>query len=432
MRRYAPAVCIAVFVGVLLILRIPGGESGTSFAGRGDYRVEVLRTERKNDQLYLIGGKVLVTSSDGDIRPQAGDVLLVRGRAEKVSEIRSRGYADYLRSRGILYRIRAEKIERLATEKNLHYYIGQVREVLGQRIESIFRQESPLIKALLYGDREEVPQEMLEVFARTGTSHIISISGFHIGLIAGAALVLMKRLPAKLRYALALGLIAFFVLLTGARPSAVRAGVFYLLILAGILLGREYDLISAACMTASFFIALNPYIVYDRGFSLSFLAVLSIGMFRPLLTKYFRKIFGGRLVGKAAVQALILTLSAQILTFPISYYYFGRVPLLAAVANILSLPLISLLYPLLFGTMAVFELPLIGEGMRTLALADLRLFLRINEEISALSWSCIRFSEPSPVVAAGMYIVIFAGYQVLLRRELKENANAAWGFEEAC
>lgn len=432
MRRYAPLIFITVLIGALLMIGTAGeARGGQTLPGKGEYRIKVRRIERRTDRLFLFGGNILVSTFDRDKELREGDILRVIGRLEPVGDIKNKGYADYLRSRGIACTLQAERIEHLASEKNIFYYIGSVREKLRNRIEGIFRQESPLIKALIYGEREEISKEMQEIFARTGISHIIAISGFHIGMLAGAALWMTKRLPAKLRYAFALFLIFFFVLVTGARPSAVRAGVFYLLLIASVLLGREYDLISASCMTASLFIAGNPYLIYDRGFALSFLAVLSIGMFHPILRKYVRRCFGSRLADRGAVQVLLLTVSAQLLTLPLSCYYFGKLSLVAGASNILSLPLITLFYPLVFGALLFFELPLIGAGFRTLALADLRLFLRINEALSSFSRSCIEFSQPSPSAVVLMYIFIFGGYGFLLYRELKENANAACGFEEA-
>lgn len=426
MRRYAWLIFLLVVMAeIVCLLADDQGGDGKKLYSAGPYVFSVQEVSWKRDQIQLQVKGVLISGNSADQEVTEGSIVKVYGHPKPLEELRSKDYASYLKSKGIRYTLSAKRIEVTGYQRNLAYYIGKIRRMLRRRIETIFRADSPMVKALIYGDREEITSEMKEIFSETGMSHIIAISGFHIGMIAVLSVKLFKRLPAKIRQLMAMGLVLSFVLITGARPSAVRAGIFFCVGLIAVWLRREYDLISTTLVTASALMAWNPYIIYDRGFVLSFAGVLSIGLFYPLSVRFFSNLPFPAFV----TNLLALTLAVQILVLPVSYYYFGRISLISVVANLVSVPLISLIYPLLFAAMAGYGLPIVGEWFREVSVTGLRIFLRVNELLSDLPISCLDFERRSLMITIVMYIGIAIGYMVVWKKMMRENENHATGFE---
>lgn len=426
MRRYAWLIFLSVLVAAAGCLIADGRrerEKGSS--SEGAYLLSVQDLVRRGERTEIRAKGVSVSFVETEEEILAGSVIKVYGAKKPVQELKSEGYARYLRSKGIRVTIAAKRVEVLGYEKTLPYYIGQIRRRLRRRIEDIFRAESPLIKALLYGERDEITSQKRELFSKTGMSHIIAISGFHIGMIAALVLRLCRRLPAVWRQMIAIAAVLFFVLVTGASPSAVRAGMFFLIGILAVRLRKEYDLISTTLVTASILMAWNPYIIYDRGFVLSFMGVFSIGIFYPIFSKRLTKTF----LPRSIANLLALTLSVQMLILPLSYYYFGRISLVSIPANMLLVPLISTLYPVLFLTLIFFELPVIGNFLQTLSILLLEYFEKLNEWLSGLPMSYVDIEYRSVVYLIGIYVVISIWYVAVWKKIRKENENHDTGFE---
>lgn len=208
------------------------------------------------------------------------------------------------------------------------------QEIINQTISE---PQASILSAMMLGNRRGIPQEILDQFSIVGTSHIIAISGMHITIVAGILMNLILALGIsrqKAFYIATLGLI-FFILMVGAPPSAIRAGIMGFLVLLGMKLGRLYRSTNAIILGACLMLLFNPGVLRDDiGFQLSFMAVLGIVNFSPLLEKYFQKI-------PEAFQirsSLLMTLSAQITTLPLIIFYFHKLSLVAPLVNVLILP----------------------------------------------------------------------------------------------
>ena len=142
-----------------------------------------------------------------------------------------------------------------------------------------------LLEGLLLGVREDISKETQDLFRHAGISHILAVSGLHVGIIAGiiAFLMGMTRLPARIGYMLTGLLILLYVPLTGSRDSVIRASIMAVVILGGRILERPvniYNTIGAAALIA---LMHSPLSLFHAGFQLSFLATLSTGTVMGLL-----------------------------------------------------------------------------------------------------------------------------------------------------
>ncbi|MBC9933655.1 ComEC/Rec2 family competence protein [Chitinophaga qingshengii] len=202
--------------------------------------------------------------------------------------------------------------------------------------------EAGMAEALLIGYRQDLDPDVVSAYSNTGIVHIIAISGMHLALLYGSLLWLLRWLPARkaanaLRAMILLLVLWGFALLTGASASVLRAAVMFSGITIGnLLLGRKASTYNTLAASAFVLLCYQPWLAIDAGFQLSYLAVLSILLFYdkiyqcwPLRSRW----------AKAIWQLAALSLAAQILTLPVSVYYFHQFPVYFLPANLLAVPL---------------------------------------------------------------------------------------------
>lgn len=201
--------------------------------------------------------------------------------------------------------------------------------------------------ALILGYRANFQAETLEAFINTGTVHVLSVSGLHVGMVFFLLNFLLGFLD-KLRYGRALRFVVIlltiwgYVLLTGMAPSILRAGVMIsFLLLAGW--GRRTNHnINSLFASAFFLLLLDPFMLFDMGFQLSYLAVIGLFTLYPLLRKMFA--VRNRWINPI-VQAIWVSISAQLFTTPLALYYFHQFPNYFLLGNLfVMIPATALMY----------------------------------------------------------------------------------------
>jgi competence protein ComEC len=201
-----------------------------------------------------------------------------------------------------------------------------------------------IIIATLIGDSSGISTEWKNVFSYTGTSHIIAISGMHISFLIIILTRILLGLGMKrgnVFYATVL-ILGLYITLIGMMASAVRAGIMGFIVLLAMQSGRISKISNALFFTAAVLLYVNPKSLHsDIGFQLSFLAVMSIIYIYPIFNEWAIKrkipeLFGAR-------DIILITVAAQILTVPIIQYNFGVVSLVSPLANLLIIPISSLI-----------------------------------------------------------------------------------------
>ena len=198
--------------------------------------------------------------------------------------------------------------------------------------------EASLANGMILGDQKSLPTDLRTDFSRAGLSHIIAISGMNITIIAMFLSWLMLALglsrPAIFYFVSVL--IILYIILIGAPASAVRAGLISCLMLLATRLGRLSKISNALLLAAAVMLLFSPRLLRDDlGFILSFLAIFSLVFFYEPLDQRLAAISGGRF--NVLRQAVSLTLSAQILTWPVMAYNFSQISLVAPLANLAAL-----------------------------------------------------------------------------------------------
>lgn len=281
-----------------------------------------------------IEGDVLITL---DKYPQYhyGDRVRVSGLLEAPGEFEGFSYGNYLSRFDIYSVMRRPFVQRIGTGEGSFFWraMSYFQNGFNERINRLFPEPFASFEAgLLIGARKGIPPDIMEQFTVTGLSHIIAISGFNITIILSCALWALKGLPRKIGFWVAVASIVLFTLFVGASPSVTRAAIMGILGLVALNHGRQSN-IHLTVLFAAFFMTLwNPKILWwDVGFQLSFGAVLGLLYVAPLFGPWLRRLpeaFGIR-------EALTMTLSAQVMALPLIVFHFGRLSLIAPLANLL-------------------------------------------------------------------------------------------------
>lgn len=223
--------------------------------------------------------------------------------------------------------------------------------MLGDVIGQYSPNEGGVLRALLLGERGFVSKELEEAYARAGVNHILSISGFHVGIIAlviyRSLLLLLSRferltLQINLRRTALLATlppVAFYLFLSGAAPATVRSVLMIAVITLALWLERETDPINVLTMAALAMLAANPPSLFDISFQLSFLALWGLVVLTPVFSHPFRTLDNGFV--KNVILLLAASAAATLVTFLPVGYVFHRATVAGIISNVFIVPLMG-------------------------------------------------------------------------------------------
>lgn len=285
-----------------------------------------------------------------------GQRIVVEGRLEQPRSGDEFDYRVYLARRQIYTLMQQPKL-RLLDDQGGTWWQRRILELNDRArrtsLQLISEPHASLLVGILLGVQSTIPDEVLDAFSATGTSHILVISGWNISVIvAGVGGALAALGVARKRAAwLSLPLIALYVVFVGATPSVIRAAIMGGLAVVAVLVDREADAWTSLLVAAAALAIADPNVLWDIGFQLSALATAGLFAFaRPIEAALAaRKVWAWRGL-RWTIEPLTATLAASSLSLPVILYHFGRLSLIAPVANVLMLPAVP--PAMLFGALA--------------------------------------------------------------------------------
>lgn len=286
-----------------------------------------------------------------------GVQLELTGKLEAPQNFSEFQYDRYLARYGIYSVMGFPQVKELGQINNTYARLLNVKARANYLINrSLPEPEAGLANALLLGYKGTLNKIDKDSFSCCGLSHIIAISGSHLSLLAVLAFdfLLLLNLSRRRAFWPVLIFLWLYTILTGLQASALRSAVMSSLTLWGEKNGRREAGGRLLCVAASVMLLFNPYLLRDDlGFQLSFLAMIALIYFCPI---------GEKLWGKGAIKSiLIMTLAAQIITWPISALNFGRFSLIAPLANLVVVWIFAWLLPaLLIAVFLSFLMPALG------------------------------------------------------------------------
>lgn len=247
---------------------------------------------------------------------------------------------------------------------------------------------APLLQALLTGDRSGLSPEIQGVFRASGASHLLALSGLHMGiiyLVFDRATRLMGRSPAvrKLRFVLLLSAAGFFTLMAGAGPSLVRAFLFIAVSETLRLLNRHRHPLRVLCLALLVQLALDPSVIGSLGFQLSYLAMAGLVLLYPILDSWYPAASKWDPMRKIWTMAA-LGISCQAFTAPLAWLRFHTFPRFFLLTNLLAMPVTTVLLAIAVGTVALSALGCCPAVLYTATDGLCRLLLWILEIIAAM------------------------------------------------
>jgi len=298
---------------------------------------------------HPVSGKVLFYVPLGTVISY-GDRVDVWGELEKPDEGENFYWREYLGHQGIYSTIQYPNVKVIEHDQgnSLLAALYTLRESGSQVLTQIFPSpEDALLRGILLGDESAISPSMEEAYRRTGTSHIIAISGFNMAVLAGMiGLFFTRQLGTKRGAILTILALGAYSLLVGGSPSVLRAAFMgAYTVLAGSV-ARRGNTLNSLGLSALVMVLINPHLPWDLGFQFSFLATLGLALFAGPLQLRVEDWFKTRFEQKQAVvfaslisELVFLTLIAQAMVLPVSIWHFHQVSWLFLIANPLILPL---------------------------------------------------------------------------------------------
>jgi competence protein ComEC len=282
--------------------------------------------------------------------------------------------------------------------------------------------ESALAKALLIGYRVDLDKDLVQAYSNVGVVHLIAISGMHLALIYYFLLWIFARIPVIKKskitsLILVLFCLWFFSLLTGAPASVLRSAVMFTFIAIGDSFNKRNSIYNSMAISAFVLLCYDPFMLWDVGFQLSYLAVLGIVIFQKYIYNWFY--FKSKILDSVWKLASV-SLAAQLLTLPICIYYFHQFPLLFLLSNMLAIPLSTII---LWGCIAIIAIspvtiiPLYLGKVTSLAIWLLNHFILLINSIPFSLWKALSLSVTGTIL---LYLIFIS----FLYSFIKKNKTA--------
>jgi competence protein ComEC len=357
-----------------------------------------------------------------------GDVLKITGKLETPEPFDNFDYKSYLERQGIYSVIYYPGVEILDRGQGFKpwQWIYSLRERLSASLaRALPEPQGSLAQGILLGLRSNIPDSLNQAFSRTGTAHILAISGLNISIVIAILLslgILVFGRQRSIYIWLALGVIWLYTLLAGMNPPVIRAAIMGSLFLIAEYLGRQGSAIIALAFAAAVMVGIQPQLLWSVSFQLSFLAMAGLIFFYPYFQTWGRKgvarLFKNRekIVPTASIitDGFASTLAAIVAVGPLIAYNFGVVSLVGPPATFFSLPALpAIIVTTALVAFAGLFAPLMAQILGWLAWLFLSYFLSVVQGFDALPFSSFQVATISTWHIWGYYAIL-AGVIALL------------------
>lgn len=372
----------------------------------------------QDGKIIPVKEKVLVTTS---IYPEFhyGDVVQMNITLKEPKPIegddgRVFDYKGYLRVRGIWYTASFTQVTLLSSGHGnvIKSALFKMKHAFTDSISNaIPSPESDLLAGLLLGTKQSLGKQILSEFQRTGTSHVVVLSGYNIAIVAESIMAVLVFLPKTLSFGVGLVSIVLFTILSGGGASAWRAAIMVLVALFAKKLNRDYKASRAFGFAVVLMLAPNPLLlIFDPSFQLSVLATIGLIFVSPFVSPYLTKV-----TEKYGLREIVSsTVATQIVVLPFLIYNTGILSIVSLPVNILILGTIpiTMLFGFITGVLGLISLWLSFIPALP-AYALLWYQLTVVHLGSSLSWGAVKLPTFSPAVLIGVYLVILTSLYFL-------------------
>ena len=278
-----------------------------------------------------------------------GDKLTVAGSLFPIPKNKnphSFDYKNFLRHQGIFNQIniKGEDVIFHNISNEWHYLPTRLNAEAQNILKRLAccKESAGIAIGMITGNKNEIPSHLLDTYSKVGTMHLLAVSGLHVGIISGILFVLLGEKKSYIKKVWSIVLIMLviwaFVFFTGAKTSTIRAGTMFSLLYISMISDRLYNRYNVIATSAFITLIASPHSIFEVGFQLSYLAVLSIFIFYPCINNLIDCSKQSFLI-KKGWSIITLSISANILILPLSVFYFNQIPLSFVLSNLVAVPM---------------------------------------------------------------------------------------------
>lgn len=338
------------------------------------------------DERRPVSGLMWTSWPEGSRPPLEGDLVRIEGETRAPPGLRNPmgfDFRRYLRNRGITATASAERVELLERRSIRGRLIAGIESTIDRRLRG---EPGSVLTGLLLGKTGELPDELMTSFRRSGTVHILSVSGLHVGFIALIVYAVLRclRVTPRLARALVVPSLAGLVFLIGPGPPVVRSSIMAAVFTVAGTLERRTNSLNTLGVAALALVILAPGSIFDLGFQLSFGATLGmVLLFRDIRGVLARPLERAGALGARLADSFAVSSSAQLGVAPILLAVWGNISVVAPLSNLAVVPLAGLAT---------------ATGISMLA-AD-GLFSGLSRVFAATAWASLRLLTGSATLFA--------------------------------
>lgn len=322
---------------------------------------EKLKSNTYNDRFTAIvnsidgknySGKIIVNIQKDSLKSLIiGDIIKVKTVLQRNSINKNPNqfdYSKYLADKQIYAQVYINKTEitiHKTPKKDIWYYSGHLHSRIVRNLEkaNFNKEEMNVALALILGQQQEISSDIIQDYQYSGATHILSVSGLHVGFIMLFINFILKPIPntrkgSFIKLLSILVSLGAFAIISGLSPSVLRSVVMFSFLAIGNHLRRSGSIYHTLLVSMLLILLFEPYFLFDVGFQLSYLALFFIVWLQPLLKTIWTP---KRKIQVTIWNALTVSFAAQIGTLPLCLYYFHQFPGLFFVTNIVIIPILS-------------------------------------------------------------------------------------------
>lgn len=311
--------------------------------------VKCLAAVQKVDSSVVVGNVLLYfQKTPKSLALNYGDVLLLNSTFTKIQRNgnpKEFDYARYLKIHDIHHQTYVQENDWMKVGNDSNPFLKRVfkmQNILENRLDNSKLSTSNLMvaKALLLGKKESLDRDLLRTFSSAGAMHVLAVSGLHVGII----MLLFSKLFAPLKrlrkgklvfILLLLAVIWCYAIVTGMSSSVLRATVMFTFVIIGKELERDTSVYQSILVSAFILIIFDPFVIFQVGFQLSYLAVLGIVFLQP---KFYGLFYFKSALVREIWKYTTVSVAAQLATFPLGLYYFHQFPNFFFISNLIVIP----------------------------------------------------------------------------------------------
>lgn len=308
---------------------------------RSDYQILYLKNNIVNDSITTYREKKILVYDDSFCNVHIGNRLSLKGSATAFDAARNPGNFNmqlYYAKDKLYGSVYAKKVN--VTNKNIEVFSDCLNRLRlkwnAQILECLGEEQGGVLCAMLTGEKSVMPEDTKKLYQANGVSHLLAISGLHISFIGLGIYQLLRRLGLGIAPGSVISVFVLwcYVAMIGSPVSACRAAIMLVLRIGADICGRDYDMATALALSAMITVLREKLYLVDAGFLLSYCAILGILLVAPVMKKILPDLLARR-------ENFIISLSVQVMLFPLLLYYYFEISTYGIFINLLVLPLMA-------------------------------------------------------------------------------------------